>query len=138
MGELNLIILKLKSDEEQFYKLDTIRFEKILSFQFKSYADYTYECHIACKRVGIKQICVFNIVDDQKLQRGEEAEESLKILNFMNNPDADMKVQISKNLNSVVLVNGDENFIFYKKGNYFIQMKLVSIKNKIVRFILCD
>ena len=63
---------------------------------------------------------MFNIVDDQKLQRGEEAEESLKILNFMNNQDADMKVQISKNLNSVVLVNGDENFIFYKKGNYFI------------------
>lgn len=60
----------------------------------------------------------------------------------MNAQDPDMQVKISYNLNSVVLVNGEENFILErrKEGDreYQVQIKLTALKDKMVRFILSD
>ena len=90
----------------------------------------------------MKQICVFDIIEDKQKQGGAEVSmESMKVLNFTNNPDSEMKVKISRDFTSIVFVNGDENFILESRKmqkEQDIQQKLVGIQGKIVRYILCD
>lgn len=56
-------------------------------------------CHIACKRVGMKQIVVFDIIEEEEnAEKIKKKLKSLKIMNFMNTPDPAMQVKISYNL----------------------------------------
>jgi hypothetical protein len=169
-GDKEIVILNTRkvSSEPKFYKLDDIKYERIMTVRLRSESDEQYECHIACKSTAMKQIVVFDIVEEEKSKQPDEKYQqatskrkpgkdknnekvgkdktlkSLKVMNFMNAQDPDMQVKISYNLNSVVLVNGEENFILEqrKEGDreYQVQIKLTALglKEKMVRFILSD
>ena len=71
LGHHKLVILNLGSQEHKIYNLDLIKYEKFLAFRLKSNsgANQDYVCHIACKKKDMKQIVIFDIIEEEKSER---------------------------------------------------------------------
>ena len=71
LGDHQLVILNLGSQEHKIYDLDLIKYEKIIAFRLKSNsgANQDYVCHIACKKKDMKQIVIFDIIEEEKSER---------------------------------------------------------------------
>ena len=110
---------------------------------FKSSDNSNYECIVACLRNDIKQVAIFDLVEDiqlrtknESINHGEELE-SIATINFMNEIDQNLKVRISKDFNQIVFANGDENCVLEKQYGkdktkllYYNQRKLKQVKTK--------
>lgn len=73
-GDKEIVILNTRkvSLEPKFYKLDDIKYERIMTVRLRSESDEQYECHIACKSTAMKQIVVFDIVEEEKSKQPDE------------------------------------------------------------------
>ena len=86
------------------YDLDTMTYDKILELRFVSKSTTEYQCYIACKKLKMKQICVFDIQDDKP--------DKVKFfLNFFNETTQNTMVCISFDYKQIVFANGSENFL---------------------------
>jgi hypothetical protein len=110
---------------------------------FKSEDDNTYECIVACLRSDIKQVAIFDLVEDVHLRTKNESInhgetlESIATINFLDDVASNFKVRISKDFNQIVFANGSENAVLEKsygadktKLLYYNQRKLKQCKTK--------
>jgi hypothetical protein len=97
---------------ELYNKIYTIRFESDLKKPDK------FICMIGCSKLGSKQICFFNAYeyingDHRHLNKEESHNHHHEIisLSYFNELSVDAKVEISKDMQEMVLTNEKENYI---------------------------
>ena len=101
-----------------------------------------FQCFVACKRVKIKQVSYFDLMEEVervkknqqnfKKKRGSQKLKSLMTINFDQEPQSNFKVMISDDFRSVVLTNGKENCIIERQDGYYTQRVLYQLKSKFV------
>ena len=66
-GDVKIFIFNVDTFEHKFYTIDGLYFERILDIQMRSESGLTYQIQVACKRVGLKQIQIFDILEFERI-----------------------------------------------------------------------
>lgn len=93
-----------------------------------SKSDTDYVCLVACQKINLKQILIFDINQDHNQSK-------TKILNYQHEANELTKVDISVDFKQIVFVNKTENFEIVDMGTYYVQRNMNQLKDKIVRYI---
>jgi len=83
-----MFILNINTNEHFFYEIDKLIFEKIFTFRFVSKSDNDFVCLVACQKINLKQILIFDINQDHN-------QSQTKILNYQHEANELTKVDIS-------------------------------------------
>ena len=62
-GETNVCVINLHTYETEEFNLDLVVYEKIYHLRIASSNETTFNCHVAAKKRGMKQICLVDIND---------------------------------------------------------------------------
>ena len=119
-------------------------YENILDVRIKSSSSDDFECYVACKRKIINQIVVFDYAEYlKKLTAQNNKKSSWEIdrdletrmsLNFSQPTNKQTHVTITRDFQSVVFTDPNENFVLEKKDGYTVQKKLTQLEEKVSHF----